>query len=256
LWKIKKIGDKTKKDICGTNKLLIIHQIKLEAMLKKTINMYCDESCHLENDGKNYMLIGYVSSEYNQIEIHHRHIKELKEKHHFYGEIKWSKVSKSKYQFYHDLIDYFFASDLYFRCIVVNKSEINNVDFSQNFDMFYYEIYYRLLNHKIDMRYKYNVYLDIKDTLSAFKVRKLKEVLNTQYGTFGNVQNIRSHESLLMQLTDLLMGALSYNLNHEKKVIAKNNLIEKLKEHTDTPLIESTPYKHQKFNLFFIDLKK
>jgi Protein of unknown function (DUF3800) len=225
-------------------------------MTNKTINLYCDESCHLENDGKKFMLIGYISSEYNQIDIHNAKIKELKEKHHFYSEIKWSKVSKSKHQFYDDLIDYFFASDLCFRCIVVDKKGVDNAKWNQSYDTFYYKMYYQLLYHKIDMRYRHNVYLDIKDTLSAFKLKKLKEILNIQYSTIGNVQNIRSHESLLMQLSDLMMGALSYNLNGEGKVIAKNNLIKKIREHTDQPLIRSTPYGHGKFNLFFIDLKK
>lgn len=36
----------------------------------KTFNFYCDESCHLENDHLPFMLIGYVSSAYNQVKLH------------------------------------------------------------------------------------------------------------------------------------------------------------------------------------------
>ena len=35
--------------------------------MTKTYNMYCDESTHLENDGQPYMILGYVSTPYNQL---------------------------------------------------------------------------------------------------------------------------------------------------------------------------------------------
>ncbi len=224
-------------------------------MTRKTFNLYCDESCHLENDGQSYMLIAYCSSAWNQVKLHQENIKELKDKYHFRAEIKWSKVSHGQYPFYSELLDYFFASDLQFRAVVIEKSKINNETFGQTFDEFYYKMYYQLLNHKISMEHNYNVYLDIKDGLSAQKVKKLHEILNTKYSTIRNLQNIRSHESLLMQVTDFLMGAISYYLRGHQKVIAKNNLIEKIKQHTMLPLTNSTPKNHDKFNLFFISLK-
>ncbi|HEX2845399.1 MAG TPA: DUF3800 domain-containing protein [Chitinophagaceae bacterium] len=223
--------------------------------MSKTFNLYCDESCHLENDGQSYMLIAYTSSAFNQVQLHQEKIKELKAKHNFRAEIKWSKVSHGQYPFYSELLDYFFASDLVFRAVVIEKSKIDNCRFAQSFDEFYYKMYYQLLNHKISMENNYNVYLDIKDGLSAQKVKKLKEILNIKYSKIRNLQNIRSHESLLMQVTDLLMGAISYYLRGHKQVIAKNNLIEKIQQHTQLPLTQSTPKDHDKFNLFFIALK-
>ena len=224
--------------------------------MSKTFNIYCDESCHLENDHKDYMLLGFVSSAHNQVKRHTKRINELKEKHHFYSEIKWSNVSTAQYPFYKDLIDYFFDTDLSFRSIVIDKSRINNDSHNQDFDTFYYKMFYYLLNNKINSEYTYNVYLDIKDTLSAYKVNKLKTILNTQYGVFRNVQNIRSHESILLQLADVIMGAVSYNLNNkEKKVTAKLKLIETIKQHSNQNLENSSTYAQTKMNLFFIDLK-
>src|SRR5690606_5143944 len=69
------------------------------SFMSKTFNFYCDESCHLENDGMPYMLIAYVSSAYNQVKLHQTNIKALREKHRCFGEIKWTKVSKSQAQF-------------------------------------------------------------------------------------------------------------------------------------------------------------
>jgi hypothetical protein len=222
--------------------------------MSKTFNIYCDESCHIENDHKKFMFLGSVSSAYNQVKLHTENINDLKKKHNFYAEIKWSKVSKSKLRFYLDLVDYFFATDLQFRTVGVEKSKINNDAFNQNYDDFYYKMYYYLLNHNLSSLYKYNVYLDIKDTLSAYKVNKLKDILNTKFGVFRNVQNIRSHESIIMQMADFLMGAISYLHNDDyQQNKAKVQIIKKIQQHCNEDL-RNTNYS-KKMNLFFIELR-
>lgn len=224
--------------------------------MSKTFNIYCDESCHLENDHKPFMLLGSVSSAYNQIKRHTQRINDLKKKHNFYGEIKWANVSISKSHFYKELLDYFFDTDLRFRAIVVNKSKVDNSKFGQDFDTFYFKMYYQLLIHKKNSEYAYNVYLDVKDTQSAYKVRKLREILNIKYGVFRTVQNIRSHESTIMQMADFIMGAVSYNLNNnENKTEVKTQIIEKIKQHTNQGLLDTSKYNEKKVNLFFIELR-
>jgi len=224
--------------------------------MRKTFNIYCDESCHLENDHKNYMLLGSVSSALNQVKRHSERIKAIKTKHHFFGEIKWSNVSSSQFHFYKEVLDYFFDTDLQFRAVIVDKTKIDHNDTYQDHDTFYYKMYYYLLNHNKNSQYTYNVYLDIKDTLSAFKVNKLKEILNTQYGVFRNVQNIRSHESLILQIADLITGALAYNLNNEKKAVkAKRDLIHLIDRHAPNGLEVTSSWGDTKLNLFFIELK-
>ena len=223
--------------------------------MDKTFNIYCDESCHIENDHKKYMFLGSINCAYPQVRRHTERIKELKDKHKFNAEIKWSHVSISKLQFYLDLVDYFFDTDLKFRAIGIDKTQIRCDDFNSNFDDFYYKMYYQLLNYKVDTTNHYNVYLDIKDTLSAIKVRMLKDILNVKYGVFRNVQNIRSEESVLMQLADFLMGAISYNANFEQKLnLAKVLILDKISKHANMSNLARTNYS-EKLNLFFIDLK-
>lgn len=222
--------------------------------MDKTFNIYCDESCYLENDHKNYMFLGSVSCAYPQVKRHTERIKELKNKYKFNAEIKWSNVSMSKIDFYLDLVDYFFDTDLRFRTVGIDKLRIRCSN-ENTFDDFYYKMYYQLLNYKIDTTDHYNVYLDIKDTLSSIKVRKLKTILNFKYGVFRNIQNIRSDESILMQLADFLMGAISYNSNDtQKRNLAKVMIIERISKHASIADLKKTNYS-TKFNLFFIDLK-
>ena len=40
--------------------MLIVQKEKTINKMNKTYNIYCDESCHLENDGKRFMVLGVV----------------------------------------------------------------------------------------------------------------------------------------------------------------------------------------------------
>ncbi|HMO41375.1 MAG TPA: DUF3800 domain-containing protein [Saprospiraceae bacterium] len=222
--------------------------------MKRTYNIYCDESTHLENDGMPYLMIAYVSSPYNQLKQHKKAISQMKEKHKFKGEIKWSNVSNAQYPFYNELIDYFFATDLWFRAVIVEKSKIDNTRPGFSYDEFYFKMYYQLLHHKLSMADNYNIYIDIKDTRSHKKIAKLKEILSYN-ASIRTLQAIHSYESSLMQLADLIMGAINYKLRNLNKVIAKNNLIDKIEQNFNGVLINSTPKHENKLNLFFIDLK-
>lgn len=221
----------------------------------KTFNFYCDESCHLENDNFPYMLIGYLSSAYNQVKLHTEKIKQLKKEHRIPYELKWNHLSKSAMELYKELIDYFFATDLQYRAIVIDKNQLKHQQFQQTHDDFYYKMYYQLIQKKLSPEYNYNIYLDIKDTRSAQKVNGLKDYLNNNFVSIRNLQNIRSYESELMQLTDIITGALSYYLRKENKVIAKNKIVDRIAQHAGQALNQSSPRSEQKFNLFFIDLK-
>ena len=81
-----------------------------ECIMSKRFNVYCDESCHLEHDGINDMVIGAVWCEQQSVKRINRDIRDLKEK---YGiassaELKWTKVAPVKKDVYIDLINYFF----------------------------------------------------------------------------------------------------------------------------------------------------
>lgn len=224
-------------------------------MVNKTFNFYCDESCHLEKDNLPYMIISYISCSYNQVKLHSHNIRAIKLKHFVKGEVKWSSLSKSRYPFYSELIEYFFATDLQFRAIVIDKSKLKHEEFNQSHNDFYDKMYFQLLSKKIFPEHNYNIYLDIKDTQSYKKAASLKVFLNRNFISVRNLHTIQSHESELMQLTDVIMGAIGYHLRGYNTVIAKNKIIEKIQSHSKSSLKQSTTKDSTKFNLFFIDLK-
>lgn len=227
--------------------------------MRQEYNVYCDESCHLENDKEKAMVLGSIWVPKDKTADINTRIREIKVKHSLKSnfEIKWHKVGNNKISFYEDLIDFFFDDDdLHYRALVIpDKSKLNHPMHNQTHDDFYYKMYFDLLKVILDPQCGYNIYLDIKDTRSQQKVLKLQDVLrNNQYDyskqIIKRIQQVHSHEIEILQITDLITGALSYvhrGLNTSK---AKLKLIERIKERSKYSLIHSTLYRESKMNIF------
>lgn len=227
--------------------------------MKSIINIYCDESCHLENDHQKVMVLGAIWLPEEKKEEIFLRLKEIKINNGFSPsfEIKWNKVSKQKIDFYMDLINYFFDDDdLHFRVLVVpDKSLLNHSAFGQTHDDFYYKMYFDLLKIILSPEYSYNIYLDIKDTKSQVKVIKLHEVLcNSNYDfekkIIRKIQQVRSHEISALQLCDLLTGAFSYFHRGLTSNQTKLKIIERIKERSGYSLLHNTLPKEDKLNIF------
>lgn len=244
--------------------------------MREHINIYCDESCHLQNDKQTVMVLGAIhcpaskkdeiflridelKRKYDLIPKHNKHPKENRT----YYEIKWNKVSKSQINFYRDIIDYFFDDDdLSFRVLVVpDKSLLDYEKYGHTHDTFYYKMYFSMLKAILQPEFAHNIYIDIKDTRSTEKVHKLEKVLrNDKYDynkeIIKKVQQVRSHEVELVQLADLLIGAVSYVNRGLNSSEAKNDLIELIRRRSSYSLLKSTLIKERKFNIFIWESSK
>lgn len=223
-----------------------------------TVHIYCDESCHLENDGMKAMVLGALWCSADQRKLLSRKIKALKAEHGLPTsfEIKWVKVSPGKLPFYQALLDLFFdEAMLHFRGLVVpDKQLLDHGRFSQSHDEFYYKQWYTLLNRLIDPETHYRIFLDIKDTQGRRKVAKLHEVLcNANYDFDRNIiesiEQVQSHDVPLLQLADLLIGALSYVHRGLHGSPAKQALVAHIRDRSGLTLEQSSLWRAEKFNL-------
>ena len=222
------------------------------------ISIYCDESCHLEHDHQPVMLFGAVWCPQEETRRHIEALRALKERHQARGELKWTKVSRSREDFFLEAVDFFFSSvQLNFRCVVVeNKAKLDHGYYNQgSHDSFYYKMYYYLLRHIISGKYQYDIYLDIKDTRSQIKIDHLKEVLSNNLLDFERkvirrMQHVRSRETELMQMADFLMGAIAYKHRSLTSNETKLKLINRICQLSGRSLLTSTPPWEEKFNLF------
>lgn len=228
--------------------------------MSEEINIYCDESCHLQNDGQKVMVWGGIICPKNKTRDIFKKIREFKTKHNFKKgyEIKWTKVSQSKLNFYYDLIDYFFEnSNLTFRGLIVPNKDVLSFSSVDDFNDFYYKMYYTMLKTIFKQDDEYNVYLDIKDkngkekinTLHYWLERKLSNQYSLKRNLIKNIQEVDSKQVELIQLADLLIGAISYTNRQFETCVAKKRIVERINEHGYT-LMKSTLLREEKFNLF------
>lgn len=180
-----------------------------------------------------------------------------------YYELKWNKVSKAKIEYFKDVINYFFDDDdLHFRVLVIpDKTKIDYERFNHTHDTFYYKMYFGMLKAILNPEYAHNIYIDIKDTRSKEKVHKLEKILrNDKYDyskeIIKKVQQVRSHEVELIQLADLLIGAIAYINRGKSESKIKNELIQLIKHRSKYSLTKSTLLRESKFNIFIWEPQK
>ena len=228
-------------------------------------NLYCDETCHLENDKQKSMVLGGIWCPKSKVKIITKNIYLIKEKYGLskFSELKWTKVSPSKIDMYKEIINYFFEEkDLHFRCLVIkDKSQLKHKEFNQNHDDWYYKMYYYMIINIINPYEEYNIYLDIKDTQSADKAKKLQDILANSIHDFDckkikKVQNIRSYESSILQITDILIGAVGYYMRNQEGSHTKLELMNLIKSKSNYSWEKNTLYKEDKFNMFFWEPQK
>ena len=221
-------------------------------------NIYCDESCHLENDNIPVMVLGGVYCRAQEVRRISRAIGDLK-RHHGLApdfEVKWTKVSQGKVDFYRDLIALFLRDDaLHFRGVLIpDKGALDHERFGQNHDEWYYKMYFTMLKTIFDPDSRYYVYIDIKDTLGHEKVEKLQDILCTNAYDFSrrmiaDVKRVHSHEVEHLQIADLLIGALSYLHRELSGNSAKEALIARIRQRSGYRLTLNTMMRELKFNL-------
>ena len=172
-------------------------------------------------------------------------------------EMKWTKVSPSKLAYYLNAMDYFFDDDdLHFRALVVpEKTQLRHGDFDQTHDDWYYKMYFDMLKIILSPDASYRIYVDIKDTRSASKIAGLHRVLCNNMYDFSRdiiqrVQTVRSHEVELLQLADLLIGAVSYANRGNTGSPAKLALVARMQQRSGYDLTRTTLYRENKVNLF------
>ena len=115
-------------------------------------SVYCDESCHLQTDQSQVMVLGALLCPRTRVRAIARRLREVKHGHGMgHGhperfEVKWAKVSASRYEFYRDYAQVLFEEELTFRALIIpDKSILRHEDFDQTHDDWYYKMYYQTI---------------------------------------------------------------------------------------------------------------
>ena len=232
----------------------------------EAINIYCDESTHLLADNMPFLVLGGISCPQSKTREIAKRLFEIKEKHQMDHnfEIKWTKVSNGKLEFYKDLVDYFFDDDdLGFRVVVASKDNLQHEKFNQTHDDWYYKMMFYLIRGLLKPSAHTNIYLDKKDTRGGAKIQKLHDVIANSCHDFDKkiiqkIQIVESHHVIQLQLADLILGAVNYanriNYTDKAKITLTNKaklaLVDRIKDRSGYVLTKSTLPSEEKFNVF------
>ena len=223
--------------------------------------VYCDEAfpdlMTSKNPKAQYLMIGSLWLPAGLREEIKTRIKSLRERHNAWREIKWSKVSKSKYDFCVDLLDLFmeYSDNLRFRCISVESQKTSFNLHGGDYELGFYKFYYQVLHQGISDFNTYRIFCDNKLNRDNRRLHTLKTMLvNANLSSsIESIQALPSKEVALIQLADLLLGAASSRLNETlKQGTAKEQLVSALEDRLDGRLTP-TSKDESKFNIYELD---
>lgn len=225
--------------------------------------VYCDEALPdlftSRRPRSRYLLIGSLWLPTEMREEAKARIATLRVKHAVFGEMKWTKISPAKQAFYEELVDVFvsFGMDLRFRCIAVDREQVNLSLHQNDGELGFYKFYYQLLHHWILDFNEYRIFCDLKTNRNRERLQDLKRCLHYSNlsATITDIQSLPSSELVLLQLCDVLLGAASSRINETLGVgTAKEAVVRKLEERLNRRKIGPTSRTEEKFNIFKIRL--
>ncbi|MBF0142306.1 MAG: DUF3800 domain-containing protein [Magnetococcales bacterium] len=223
-------------------------------------DVYCDESrpdlLTSTHPGGQFVVIGSLWQASDRRLEYKQAIHALRDTYRVGGEFKWQKVSPSRIQFYEAIVDWFAdqGQDVRFRCICIRHDQLNWSLHGEDRELGFYKFYYQMLHHWILDFNRYAVFCDYKSNRVMSRLSTLKQCLSYANLTseIAQVQAVRSEESVLIQLTDVLTGAVSAKFNQTLTPdSAKSALVRRLETRLGHPL-QSTCRGEQKFNIFAI----
>jgi hypothetical protein len=220
-------------------------------------NIYCDES---SITAKRYMLIGGLWVPWHAEDQLRDTLLHVREKHHLGAEMKWKKVSQSKLVAYKEFVNaYLCAPWVEFKCIVLDTHMINYRDFHNNDkDLGFYKFYFQIISRNLSPYNLYWLYPDDRSNRHRDSLLTLKRAVNGWWRNQGVKPNLlqaveprNSKKDDLLQLADILLGAIASEWNQDASSAGKLELADYIRSHIGcTSLAIATPRSRKKINIW------
>ena len=226
------------------------------------LNVYCDESHPVKNDGCDFFVLGCIHLDNNKVDETINAINKIKARHGYWNdyEIKWSKINGKNIDLILDIVEYVrFTDCLGIRIVVgTNKSE-QTFKLNSTHEQFYHGLYNVLLSKLFELEQlssfnDANIFFDIRNTNSEEYAKRICKRLF--YGT-TNLSSIPTHyicnskDENLIQLADLFVGATSYERLGLKTSKYKMCVLDSIKKNFGLKSLNKTTAKQSsKYNVF------
>lgn len=223
------------------------------------IHVYADES---RLKGERYMLIGGLWVPASAEPTLRADIARFRTAGGVTAELKWKKVSRAKLPLYEDFVNIFFRHcEAAFHCIVIDVTLLDYKTFSRgDSELGFYKFYFQLISRKLTSGYHYLVFTDARRNRRAYRLDALKICTNRWWAKQQGIPDAvpvhaiearDSRQEDLIQLTDVLLGAVGYAWNEHAESPAKLNLVGYIEQQLGgASLREGTPPGRAKFNIW------
>lgn len=193
----------------------------------KTSFCFLDETGLIYAKRDRYFAIGILKCK--KPELIYNNLRKIRQRNNYNEEVKWSQLNSSiRFKIARDYFNAFMQDkDSEFNCIILNKDELNfESEFNNQLGKVYRSFTVALLKLIIG-KTPDELLIVLADDYFTPKELKIEETIkkftNDHYKTFtvAGVCQIHSKSSDLLQLTDLILGAIVYDLKKQEKIIEK-----------------------------------
>lgn len=207
--------------------------------MSKELIIYCDESQKYDRFFSNFYGGALISSE--NLQYVTKTLENKKIELNLNGEIKWTKITENYSHKYIEILQCFFdliSRDLIKVRIMFTKNEhIAEGLTDYHHEHQYYLLYYQFIKHAFGLQYaevsetktNIRVYLDeFPDTVKkqvqfkSYLANLSKDKIFRKKGLIFNAENIthvKSHDHVILQCVDIVLGAIWFRLNDHHKDI-------------------------------------
>jgi hypothetical protein len=175
------------------------------------------------------MVLGGIIIDAEDIQRVEKTFRSYRDQFNMKSELKWSKVKRQKLVEYTRFMEYFFAlnnTDLvHFKCVIIDNNKVDHKKYSDgDKEKGFYKLYYQLLFHCFGKKYfkddvKFIIHPD--ERTSSYQLGDLQQVLNRgmskhlnkQVFPFIAIEPFDSKKSEIIQINDIILGAIGYQKN-------------------------------------------
>lgn len=194
----------------------------------KTCFCFLDETGLLYKNRDKFFGLGIIKCK-NPQKLYKR-IRKIRNKYNYREELKWSNLNREiRFNVAREFFNIFLSEEAEFNCIILNKDEL---DFANHFQNDLYKVYTNfsiaLLKLIIGKDPQEVIILIADDYFSPDHIDQeaaIKGIINDHYKNFviAGVCQIDSKSSDLLQLTDLILGTILYDLKKQYQLIPESN---------------------------------
>ncbi len=202
------------------------------------LHIYADESC---KDAHRFLALGAIALERSVEPSIVAQLQAVRVAHNTFGEVKWTKVSRSKLDFYKAFVDVFFDAskndDMHFYGLHVDTQTFNHRRWNRGeAEIGFSKLIFQLLLHKFGRRYgdKYPLVVFLDGRSTKQDPEDLRPMLNSELAKrwdmptrpFRRLTFVDSKKSDIIQVNDLLIGTIGFfkNKHHKRADCARHKI--------------------------------